>query len=129
MLEAVVIDALSRFGIVGERVPGRPGVWAGGAKIASIGVRAQGGVTTHGFALNVSTDLSWFDAIVPCGLADARMTSMAELLDAAPAIEDVEDAVTEAFARIFQVPIVEPGPGLEAADAPPWLEPSASRGS
>lgn len=94
-LEAVAIDALRDFGLRGERVEGRPGVWAGGAKVAAVGVRVKGGVSTHGLALNVSTDLSWFDAIVPCGISDAGVASMRSLLGAAPQMEAVESAVVE----------------------------------
>ena len=101
LLEQVLIEALASFDITGERVPGRPGVWAGGDKIAAIGVRVQRGVTTHGFALNVNTDLSWFDAIVPCGLSDATVTSMASILGEAPSVEAVETAVAHAFSNRF----------------------------
>ena len=64
-LEETVIATLARFGVRGERVVGRPGVWVGGAKLAAVGVRVQRGITSHGLALNVSTDLSWFDANRP----------------------------------------------------------------
>ncbi|MBX7112678.1 MAG: lipoate-protein ligase B, partial [Dehalococcoidia bacterium] len=74
-----------------------------GSKVAALGVRVRGGVSTHGVALNVTTDLGWFDAIVPCGIADAGVTSMARLLGAAPRHEAVEDAFIEAFARAFEV--------------------------
>jgi lipoyl(octanoyl) transferase len=100
-LEETLIGALAAFDIDSERVAGRPGVWAAGAKVAAIGVRVQGGVTTHGFALNVDPELSWFDAIVPCGLADASVTSMAEILGAAPAIHEVQSAVLTAFESVF----------------------------
>jgi lipoyl(octanoyl) transferase len=101
-LEQVLIDALDDFGTCGERVAGRPGVWAGGGKMAAIGVRVRGGVSSHGFALNVSTDLSWFDAIVPCGLKDAGVSLMASSMGSAPSMEAVEAAVCTAFARIFE---------------------------
>lgn len=94
-LEAVAIDALRSFGLQGERVQGRPGVWAGDAKVAAVGVRVQGGVSTHGLALNVSTDLSWFAAIVPCGIRDAGVASMQSLLGTAPEMAAVESAVVE----------------------------------
>jgi lipoyl(octanoyl) transferase len=103
MLEATLIETLRRFDIEAERVAGRPGVWAGGAKVAALGVRVRGGVSTHGIALNVSTDLDWFDHIVPCGIADAGVTSMERLLVSAPPHEEVEDAFIEAFARVFEV--------------------------
>jgi lipoyl(octanoyl) transferase len=101
MLEATLIETLATFGIEAARVAGRPGVWAGGAKIAAIGIRVQGGVTTHGFALNVCPDLRWFDAIVPCGLADAGVTSMELLLGNSPGLVEVEDATIDFFARRF----------------------------
>jgi lipoate-protein ligase B len=108
MLESMLIDVLAKFGFVAERRDGFPGAWCGDAKIASIGVRVSRGVTTHGFALNVDTDLSWFDAIVPCGLVGVRMTSMARELGQSPTMASVEEAVVEAFAANF---------GIEAAIA------------
>ncbi len=75
-MEASVIDALAAFGIAGERNPGYTGVWTGGRKIASIGIHVKQWVTWHGFALNVTTDLSYFDLIVPCGIPNVVMTSM-----------------------------------------------------
>ena len=79
-LEAALIVALAPMGIVGERSPGLTGVWAGGRKLASIGVHARDWVTWHGFALNVTTDLSYFDLIVPCGISAVEMTSIAHEL-------------------------------------------------
>lgn len=77
-LESLIIATCSEFGLVGERVAGRSGVWiAGQRKIAAIGVRVARGVTTHGFALNVNPDMSWYERIVPCGISDAGVTSMA----------------------------------------------------
>src|SRR5207248_2231369 len=91
-LESVLIDALAVFGLSGGRVPGRPGIWAGGAKIAFIGLRVRNGVSSHGFAINVSPELSWFDAIVPCGLRDVTITSMATVLPSPPDVLSVETA-------------------------------------
>lgn len=102
-LEATVIRALAAFGLDAGRIAGRPGAWVGNAKIAAIGVRISRGVTMHGFALNVTTDLSWFDAIVPCGIADAGVTSIQRLLGRAPSMREVEDAVGEAFGAEFGV--------------------------
>ena len=76
-LEEVQVRALAAFGIAAARHPGKTGVWTRGRKIASIGVHARQWVTWHGFALNVTTDLSFFDLIVPCGLAGVDMTSVA----------------------------------------------------
>lgn len=106
MLEATVIETLARFGAEAGRVAGRPGVWVGEAKIAALGVRVRGGVSTHGVALNVSTDLQWFEAIVPCGIADATVTSMERVLGFEPAHHEVEDAFIEAFARVFESRVV-----------------------
>src|SRR4029077_5514948 len=79
-LEAAMIGGLGRLGIAAERNPGRTGVWTGGRKIASIGIHVKQWVTFHGFALNVSTDLTPFDLIVPCGIQDVVMTSVAKEL-------------------------------------------------
>lgn len=105
-LEQVVIDTLAKFGIQGTRVPNRPGVWVDGRrKICAVGVRISRGVTSHGLALNVSTDLSWFDHIVPCGIAGAQATSMAELLPESPAMNDVTDALIASFATRFDTTV------------------------
>ncbi|MPZ23191.1 MAG: lipoyl(octanoyl) transferase LipB [Dehalococcoidia bacterium] len=116
-LEAVAIEALAEFGILGTRVAGRSGVWVEGAgKICAIGVRISRGVTSHGFALNVSTDLSWFENIVPCGLVGSSATSMQKLLgESTPAIEDVEDAVVAAFESNFNARGAPAGGGAPAA--------------
>jgi lipoyl(octanoyl) transferase len=100
-LEAAVIETLHRFGLRGERRDGLPGVWCGAAKIAAIGVRIEGGVATHGLALNVKTDLTWFEAIVPCGLRDASVTSVERELGASPGVETVADAFVTAFEAVF----------------------------
>lgn len=79
-LESVLIDALAMLGISAERVAGKTGVWTEGRKIASLGVHVKQWVTLHGFAINVDADLTWFDAIVPCGLDGVTMTSIAREL-------------------------------------------------
>ena len=99
-LEALLIEVLARFGIVAERSPGRPGVWVGDEKIAAIGVRVSRSVTTHGFALNINTDLAWFSHIVPCGLS-AGVTSMQALTGETFAMGEVEEEVVDAFERQF----------------------------
>jgi len=97
-LESALIRAVGRFGIGGERVPGRPGVWVGGRKLASIGIGVKRWVTTHGFALNISTDLRYFEAIVPCGLPGVQMTSL--LAEGThPDRRDVETCVAQEIAR------------------------------
>jgi len=106
-LEAMLIEALSTFGITARRSPGRPGVWIGEAKIAAIGVHVSRGITSHGFALNVDPDLRFFSHIVPCGLPGAAVTSTAQELGRAPEMEAVKDAVVDSFTRVFPVSMVE----------------------
>lgn len=108
-LEAMLIDVLARFGITAGRSERNAGVWVGAAKIAAIGVRVSRGVTTHGFALNVNTDLSYFEDIVPCGLADASVTSVQALTGETFDIDDVEMEIAAAFGRAFNLDIVEKG--------------------
>ncbi|MGB2695569.1 MAG: lipoyl(octanoyl) transferase LipB [Dehalococcoidia bacterium] len=106
-LEQTIIDALASFGISARREPGRPGVWVGAGKIAAIGVRVSRGVTSHGFALNVDPNLRFFSHIVPCGLPDISVTSMAQELERAPDMDVVMDAISDAFARVFPVEMQE----------------------
>jgi len=96
-LEGALIDVLSDFGIAAGRLAGYTGVWIKDKKIAAIGVKVSQGITTHGFALNVTTDLSLFGHILPCGIPDKGVTSMALQLDRAPAMREVEDAVVSHF--------------------------------
>jgi lipoyl(octanoyl) transferase len=98
-IEQVMIDALSDFGLAGERVPGMTGVWVDGAKIAAIGVHISRWVTSHGFALNVTTELSYFQYIVPCGLVKP-VTSMAALGMTARR-EDIIERLVVHFGRVF----------------------------
>jgi lipoyl(octanoyl) transferase len=100
-LEQATIDALARCGIEADRRTGMTGVWAGGRKIASIGVGIRRWVTYHGFALNVATDLSFFDAIVPCGIEGCRMTSVAELGHPEISVRAAGRLAGESFATVF----------------------------
>jgi lipoate-protein ligase B len=100
-LEEAIIATISRFGLQGGRDPINSGVWVNRAKIAAIGVRVTRGITKHGFALNVSTDLSYFSGIVPCGIADRGVTSMALELGDAPPMTDVASAFEQCFAGVF----------------------------
>lgn len=108
-LEQVIIDALAFFGLPGERSPGRPGVWSGRRKVASLGIGVKRWVSYHGLALNVLADLSLFQRITACGLPDVEMTSMAlELarrgLDPGAAdIPGVKRALVQAFHARFPV--------------------------
>ena len=79
-LEEVLIRTAKDFGVVAGRIDGLTGVWVGGEKLAAIGVRISRWITSHGFALNVSTDLTYFDLIVPCGIRGRRVTSLAQLV-------------------------------------------------
>jgi len=104
-LEQVLIEALAGFGIAGSRVPGASGVWVEGAKIAAIGVHISRWVTSHGFALNLDTDLDYFKYIVPCGLTQP-VTSM-RALGCAASREQVIPEIAGAFARVFSRTIME----------------------
>lgn len=103
VLESILIDVLSRFGVVAARSEGRPGVWVGDAKIAAIGVRVSRGVTTHGFALNVNTDLAYFEHIIPCGLSGITVTSMQQLTSETFEMRAVEDEIIDVFAQRFDL--------------------------
>jgi lipoyl(octanoyl) transferase len=102
-VEEALIVALRDAGIDAERHSGYTGVWTEGRKIASIGVHARDWVTWHGFALNVTTDLSYFDLIVPCGIPQVRMTSVARELGGDVPIDRVSALVTRAFGQVFQL--------------------------
>jgi lipoate-protein ligase B len=100
-LESVVIRALEEFGIRAGRAEGLTGVWVAEAKVAAIGIRVSRWIAHHGFALNVRTDLSYFDLIVPCGIRGRTVTSMEALLGGPVDREEVEDALARAFAVVF----------------------------
>ncbi len=106
-LEDVLIGAVAEFGITAGRVKGLTGIWVGApgseSKLAAIGVRISRWVTSHGFALNVNTDLSRFGLIVPCGIADKGVTSMSHLLGHAVSMDEVADVVARQVARVFAV--------------------------
>lgn len=106
LLEEVLIRTLADWDIVGGRIEQFPGVWVGQpspAKIAAMGVHVSRGVTMHGFALNVSVDLAPFSRIVPCGLADCRTTSMAEILGSPIPVAPVRSALIGHFEDVFQI--------------------------
>jgi len=104
-IEETIINALSNFNIAAERKKGYTGVWVRDEKIASIGIGVKKWITHHGFALNVNTDLSYFDMIVPCGIPDVRITSIKKALGNRKDIEisEVENNVIRAFARVFNM--------------------------
>ena len=110
-LEEVLIATLAEWGITAHRREGLPGVWVGGdrpSKIASIGVRISQGITTHGFALNVCPELEPFSHIVPCGILDCRVTSMAALLSTTLEVPVVQQQIAAQFAARFHLTWTEP---------------------
>jgi lipoyl(octanoyl) transferase len=101
-LEEVLIRTLGDFGLRAGRAEGLTGAWAGDAKLAAIGVRVSSGwITSHGFALNVTTDLSFFGTIVPCGIRDHGVASMLSVLGEPVAMREVERAVVSRFCEVF----------------------------
>jgi lipoyl(octanoyl) transferase len=123
-LEQTLILALARLGIASGQISGKTGVWVQPdvhaccrhcppedrklpAKIAAIGVKVDArGVSRHGFALNVNPDMTYFEGIISCGLADLPVTSLADIIEPVPAMEEVEDRLTAAFAEIFGYQVV-----------------------
>ncbi|HXD75806.1 MAG TPA: lipoyl(octanoyl) transferase LipB [Vicinamibacterales bacterium] len=100
-LEEVLIRVAADYGLRGERVAGLTGVWIGGEKVAAIGVRIARWITSHGFALNVTTDLDYFKFIVPCGIADRGVTSLSKLLGRTVERREVEDRLVQRFSEVF----------------------------
>jgi lipoate-protein ligase B len=100
-LEQVMIDALAQHGVCAERRDRLTGVWIGARKIASIGVGIRRWVTYHGLALNLSTDLSYFDSIVPCGIEGCRMTSLARLGREDIGMAEFTNNLCENFRKVF----------------------------
>ena len=100
-LEAAIISALGLFGIEAGRIDGLTGVWTHGAKLAAIGVRVSQGITTHGFALNINNDLSWFRHIIPCGIHDRKVISMQQLLGKDVSLEEVAAIMAESIGDKF----------------------------
>ncbi|ULQ53671.1 lipoyl(octanoyl) transferase LipB [Flavihumibacter fluvii] len=111
-LEEVIIKTLLEFGIKGERSPGETGVWLDASlpgkerKICAMGVRCSRWITMHGFALNVNTDLSYFDHIVPCGIAQKSVTSLEKELGYTVDLFSVKEAVKRNFSLVFGITLV-----------------------
>ena len=105
-LEEVIISAIGFFGLKGYRIDGETGVWVkdklnSDKKICAFGIKASRWVTMHGFALNVNTDLKYFDYIVPCGISDKGVTSLEETLNKKITTKVVKQKIYENFARLF----------------------------
>lgn len=101
-LEGVLIEVLQEYGLEGWHHPEYTGVWVGDKKIAAIGVKfSSGWIASHGFALNVNTDLSWFDRITPCGIKEFGVTSLARELDSEVSLAEVEQKITSRFLSRF----------------------------
>ena len=116
-LEEVMIRVCAGYGLTADRVTGFSGAWIkshrGDEKIGAIGVRISRWITSHGFAFNVTTNIDFFNLIVPCGIADKGVTSLAAKLGTAPAMPDVEDRFVENFLQVFDR-VLRPHRRLEA---------------
>ena len=106
-LEQVIVEALADFGITAHTEPGLTGVWTAGGKIAAIGVKISRGITFHGFAINVNTDLSYYRHIVPCGITDRPVTSMAADLREEADLEAVRYSLVYRFGRAMGLRMAE----------------------
>ena len=113
ILEAAIIDTAAVFGVAGERLEGLPGIWVDGErKLAAIGVRVKRGVTTHGLAMNVNTDLAWFDEMIPCGIPGKGVTSLARETGATVPMDDVADELARQLACHFGLRLADGAPGI-----------------
>jgi lipoyl(octanoyl) transferase len=105
-LEEVLIQLLASYGLKGDRIAGMTGVWLEGRKVAAIGIKVSRWITMHGFALNVCPDLTGFGRIVPCGIADKPVGSLAQFIPGI-CVEDVRTSVAAAFAEVFGVELIQ----------------------
>src|SRR5436853_44961 len=101
-IEEVLIRTIAEFGVTGTRIAGLTGVWVGNEKIAAIGVRIARWITSHGFALNVNTDLDYFKMIVPCGITDKGVTSLSRILGRQIPLYEVARIASAQFAHVFE---------------------------
>lgn len=109
-MESVIIDTLAEYGVEGGREPEFTGVWSGGEKVAAIGVKVSRWVTMHGFALNVSTDLSYFDRIIPCGIFHKGVTSLQNILGRECVLSDVQARLVRHFSERFRRKVKQTSP-------------------
>jgi lipoyl(octanoyl) transferase len=131
-LEEVMIRACGDFGVAGERAAGLTGTWVGADKIGAIGVRISRWITSHGFAFNVNTNLDHFRLIVPCGIRDRGVTSLARAIGHELPFEDVEHRVVQRFAEVFDRSVEDEGAAvpsgpLRARDGG-FADPAAAHG-
>jgi len=117
-IEEVLIRTLAEFGVAGTRIAGLTGVWVGNEKIGAIGVRIARWITSHGFALNVNTDLSYFKMIVPCGITDKGVTSLSRVLGRPIELREVAHIAASQFAEVFGRQVVVPDSGSPTPSAP-----------
>ena len=107
-IEEVLIRTLAEYGVKAGRISGLTGVWVGNEKIGAIGVRIARWITSHGFALNVNTDLSYFKMIVPCGITDKGVTSLSRLIGREVELPEIAEVAAARFAEVFGRQIVPP---------------------
>ena len=124
-LEAGLIATAAAYGVAVTRRPPYTGVWSGERKLGAIGVKLAGGVTTHGVALNVATDLTWFDRVTPCGIEGAGVASLASLGVAGHTPAEVAPVLAAALATAFGCSLRGAGP-LDALVRSPAREPAAA---
>lgn len=110
-LEETIIQTLREYGVDGFRISGRTGVWVGNTpfeeKICAIGIKTSLWCTMHGFAFNVNTDLSYFERIIPCGIADKNVTSLSKILERGVDMADVRRTYKKAFEEVFGIGLAE----------------------
>lgn len=104
-LEEVIIQTLTEFNLKSERLKGLTGVWVNGAKVCAMGINTKKWVTMHGFALNVNSDLNYFQKIIPCGISDKPVTSIEKLLGKSVLRKEVEPILIKKFSEIFDAQI------------------------
>jgi len=107
-IEEVLLRTIAEFDVTGTRIAGLTGVWVGNEKIGAIGVRIARWITSHGFALNVNTDLSYFEMIVPCGITGKGVTSLSQILGRQVDMREVAGVLVHHFKEVFQRDVIGP---------------------
>jgi len=107
-IEEVLLRTIAEFDVTGTRIAGLTGVWVGNEKIGAIGVRIARWITSHGFALNVNTDLSYFEMIVPCGITGKGVTSLSQILGRQVDMREVAGVLVRHFKEVFQRDVIGP---------------------